>query len=332
MDRKANFGNAPRAIDLFCGAGGSSWGAREAGAQIVAGFDKWSLAGQVFRDNFPEARFYQGRLERMDPQEIAREIGRVDLILASPECTNHSLARGKKRRSWQSRHTAFQVARFASVLQPRWIVIENVLNMRQWMHYDRFLNDLKQLGYHISEQRLNASDFGVPQSRTRLFLVCDRTGMPPEIVLGPDAAGGYALDIVNLDGVYAFSPLESPRRAVATLERARRAIEAMGPDQPFLLVYYSSDGAGGWQRLDAPLRTVTTVDRFALVKPGENGYLMRMLQVPELQAAMGFPERFKIQHGVRREKIHLLGNAICPPVMEAVVRSLIQQNLSQSDE
>ncbi len=60
-----------RAIDLFSGAGGSSWGARSAGVQIVAGFDMWELAGQVYKDNFPEARFYSGRLEDLDVQSAA---------------------------------------------------------------------------------------------------------------------------------------------------------------------------------------------------------------------------------------------------------------------
>jgi len=48
-----------------------------------------------------------------------------------------------------------------------------------------------------------------------------------------------------------------------------------------------------------------------------------MLQVPELKRAMGFPREFKLLHGARRDRIHLLGNAVCPPVMKAVVRTLI---------
>lgn len=317
-------GNNVRAIDLFCGAGGSSWGACSAGVQIVAGFDRWSLAGQVFQDNFPEARFYLGRVERIDLRDVSRELGKIDLILASPECTSHSPAKGDRRHSWHSSHTAFQVSRFAAILKPRWIIIENVLSMQKWQHYASFLDDLRRLGYHIREQRLTASDFGVPQARTRLFILCDCAGAPPNVEPLPGVVRKCASDIINLNGVFAFSPLKTPRRAAATLERARNAIKVLGRNQPFLIVYYGTDGAGGWQSLDVPLRTVTTLDRFALVKPERRGHVMRMLQVPELKAAMGFPEDFIIQHGTRREQIHLLGNAVCPPVMEAVVRSLIQ--------
>jgi C-5 cytosine-specific DNA methylase len=50
--------------------------------------------------------------------------------------------------------------------------------------------------------------------------------------------------------------------------------------------------------------------------------MLRMLQVPELKRAMGFSEDFRLDQGTRRDRIRLLGNAVCPPVMEAVVRSL----------
>jgi DNA (cytosine-5)-methyltransferase 1 len=111
------------------------------------------------------------------------------------------------------------------------------------------------------------------------------------------------------------------------MERANRAFKELGRKEPFLLVYYGSDAAGGWQRLNVPLRTITTIDRFALVKPKETGrgHLMRMLQPAELQVAMGFPQDFSIVHGTRRDKIHLLGNAVCPPVMKAIVQSLINE-------
>ena len=52
--------------------------------------------------------------------------------------------------------------------------------------------------------------------------------------------------------------------------------------------------------------------------------MLRMLQPPELQRAMGFGEGYKLEHGSRRDRIKLMGNGVCPPVMEAVVRSLVR--------
>lgn len=309
-------------LDLFCGAGGSSWGAREAGVEIVAAFDLWPLAGKVHDANFPEAEFIPGRLEEIDVDALVKRFGSIDLILASPECTNHSPAKGNKPRCEKSKDTAFQVVRFASAFKPRWIVIENVVSMRKWTRYAEFKSALENLGYKLREQVLNAAHFGVAQSRRRLFLVADSQQTPP-IVESRKAKTKKVENIIDLNGTYQWSPLRKPNRAKATLERAERGVSVLGPDKPFLLVYYGSDGAGGWQKLNRPLRTITTVDRFALVKPDlKNGHVMRMLQVPELQAAMGMPPQMKLNAGTRRDRIKLIGNAVCPPVMKRVIETL----------
>lgn len=324
IDLPTESGTVIRSIDLFCGIGGNSWGASEAGIDIVAGFDIWKLAGQVYKDNFPAATFYGGKIQNIRINKIKKKLGKIDLILASPECTSHSVARGNRKRNEESLKLANQVLRFARVLKPRWIVIENVVSMKRWDGYQNFL---KKLGkqYKYIEQSLVASDFGVPQSRRRLFIICDREQQPEPVVIPEDINLKFASHIVNMNGAYRFSPLITKNRAKATLARAKRAFKVIGKKTPFLMVYYGSDAAGGWQRLDVPLRTITTLDRFALIKPIKNGreHHMRMLQPPELQAAMGFPAEFKLNRGTRRNKIHLLGNAVCPPVMKVIVQSLI---------
>lgn len=316
-----------RAIDLFCGIGGNSLGAQMAGVEIVAGFDKWDLATLVYKDNFPGAIVENKSLQKVIIPNTQKKLGKIDLILASPECTSHSVARGKRKRRKWSMKLAFQVTRFSEVLKPRWIVIENVPNMRNWELYSEFISALENQGYKVREQELVASDFGVPQSRKRLFLLCDLLQAPPTIALPATTVPRSARDIVNLNGRFKTNPLDNGRRAAKTLARAQKGFESLGTETPFLLVYYGSDGDGsrGWQSLDVPLRTITTLDRFALVKPGEDGnaHVMRMLQPPELQSAMGFPETFVINRGNRRDKIHLLGNAVCPPVMKTIIESLI---------
>jgi DNA (cytosine-5)-methyltransferase 1 len=319
--------NPIRAIDLFCGIGGNSLGAQQAGVEIVAGFDKWDLAGDVYKDNFPNALFYPGKLQKTKLRRVKREIGKIDLILASPECTSHSVARGNRIRYKWSMQLAFQVTRFSKSFKPRWIVVENVVQMRRWERYKEFIEELETQGYNVKEQELVASDFGVPQSRNRLFLLCDRVQAPPVVTPPANVIQRYARDIVNLNGTYRMSPVDNGRRAAKTIARAQCGIQSVGRDIPFLIVYYGSDGDGsrGWQKLDDPLRTVTTLDRFALVKPGLSGEgpVMRMLQPTELQAAMGFQETFKLNHGNRRDKIHLLGNAVCPPVMKTIIETLV---------
>lgn len=310
-----------RAIDLFCGAGGSSWGARLAGVEIVAGVDSWKAAGESFAKNFPDALFLHGCLEDLNPTSIRRRIGAIDLILASPECRSHSPARGSGKRSAASKNSAFQIIRYAQVFKPRWLIIENVVSMRKWSRFRAFKSALEKLGYHVREQVLNAADFGVPQRRRRLFLLCDHEHQPRE-VLSTRSSHTPVSGIIDLNGSHAVSPLRTHRRALPTLERADRAMAVLGPRSPYLIVYYGSDKCGGWQPISESLRTITTLDRFALVTPFKGGHVMRMLQVPELKRAMGIPMSFHLGDGSRRERIHLIGNAVCPPVMRAIVRSV----------
>lgn len=311
-----------RGLDIFCGAGLSSVGARAAGASMIGAVDLCPLATATYAENFPAAKVVNRRLEQISPRALREQIGDIDFLLASPECTNHTCAKGGAPRSEASRATALQVIRFAKTFQPRWIVMENVVHMRPWTRYPEILRKLKDLDYKVSEQVLDASHFGVPQKRRRLFVICDRERVPPTIATTPDGRTPQVRDILDPEGSWDTTRLFKKGRAKDTKARARRAMAALGEDNPFLIVYYGTDGCGGWQPIDRPLRTITTVDRFALVVPGKAGHMMRMLQVPELKRAMGLPDDYAMPAGSRRDKIRLLGNGVCPPVMEAVVAGL----------
>lgn len=316
-----------RTLDLFCGGGGSSWGAKAAGAEIVCGVDAWEIATKTYKSNFPDATAVTLRLSRASGLANLGQIGDIDMILASPECTNHTCAKGAAPRDENSKLTARYVLRFAKELKPRWVVVENVIHMRSWTGYSPLISGLKRLGYHVRPQILDASDFGVPQTRRRLFLLCDREREPSEVSTGRRARNAHDA-VIQWKGPWKSRPLYAERRASGTLERAERAIAALGTGTPFLVVYYGSDGSGGWQPLDRPLRTLTTLDRFGLVTWDNGTPMLRMLQVPELKRAMGFGPGFELSHGSRRDQIRLLGNGVCPPVMESLVRSLTAEGSS----
>ena len=311
-----------RTIDLFCGAGGSSYGARNAGASIVAGFDIWSTAIKAYQANFSEAKTYEGDLRMLIPEKIKREIGDIDLILASPECTNHSLAKGAKERCEESKMTAFQVTRYAKTFKPKWIIIENVVQMQSWSEHQKLLDELWELNYFVKQLRLNSADFGVPQSRKRLFLVCS-LAKEMQISVTNKQKIKTASSIIDWSDKYEFTPVFKKGRAENTLVRAENAIETLGKKESFIMVYYGT--GDGWQSIEDPLRTITTLDRFALVIPKRKGHQMRMLQPEELKLAMGFGTNYNLNIGVtRREKIKLMGNGVCPPVMTSIIKNLCQ--------
>jgi DNA (cytosine-5)-methyltransferase 1 len=193
--------------------------------------------------------------------------------------------------------------------------------MRGWNGYGELLRELGR-SYYIRPQVLDASNFGVPQTRRRLFILGDREQISPDLSNRTWKAAGTARSILDQKGTWEAGPLFRPGRAADTLARARRAMRALGEGVPFLVVYYGTDGAGGWQPLDRPLRTLTTLDRFGLVEWTRGEPSLRMLQVPELKRAMGFPGAFKMNRGNRRDRIKLLGNGVCPPVITKILSVL----------
>lgn len=309
-------------LDLFCGAGGSSQGAVQAGAVLVGAIDAWDLAAATLKSNHPGATVLTQRLGPDSRPEKSLVKHGVQLLLASPECTNHSVAKGNAPRSEESRRSANYIFTYIQDLEPEWVVLENVVQMRDWHGYDPLIGKLQELGYGVTPQVLDSADFGVPQTRRRLFLLCRRGAAPAPVPIPNGIKKKAAQSFIDLGTKWPSRVLYLPGRAKATLERAERAMVELNDNEPFLIVYYGSDGSGGWQSIDRPIRTLTTLDRFGLVTWRKGTPFLRMLQVEELKAAMGFPPTYRFEYGNRRDHVKMLGNGVCPPVMEAIVRHL----------
>lgn len=292
---------------------------------MIAAVDGWETAALTYSDNFPAAKVVNAILDDNSDSKMFDGIGKVDLLIASPECTHHSIARGAKPRDEKSRRSGWFVMPFVRALEPRWVVLENVSGMKRWDGYQELIEELS-LHYHLRSQMLDAADFGVPQTRKRLFIMGDRLRKPAKVV----GTGSCANAVEILDGASEWKAKElfGGRLAENTMARVARGIEGLGERQDFLVVYYGSDRAGGWQPLDRPLRTLTTVDRFGLVRWVDGVATFRMLQVSELRRAMGYPEEAVLKRGSRRDRVKLLGNGVCPPVMHAVVESLVSEAMA----
>ena len=316
-------------IDLFCGGGFGARGAASAGANPVLAVDCWELATQTYRHNFPDCNVETRLIDDRVPAKLKKSF-RCDLLITSPECTSHSIARGAKPPDEDSQETASHVIPWLKAFRPRWVILENVKRMELWDGHDDLLIQMAELEYAISPLWLNAADFGVPQSRKRLFLLGDREGTVTtrdDLLKLRIGRRKSVRAILDPHGTHKTTPLYKSNRARATIDRAERAIAELGKGEPFLIVYYGSDYAGGWLSLCAPLRTVTTLDRFALVTWDDGAPQMRMLQPRELMRAMGGPDTpHELPFGTRRDKIKLCGNGVCSPVMEVLVKRIMNVN------
>ena len=197
--------------------------------------------------------------------------------------------------------------------------------MKQWERHEELIVTLKNYGYTVNQLLLNSAEFGTPQARKRLFLICDREGSTitqKQLLTSHRKSKKNASSIIDQSDQYKSGPLYKAGRAQSTINRAKRAISSLGKNIPFLIVYYGSDYAGGWQTLDAPLRTVTTIDRFGLVTWEKGEPMLRMLQPTELLKAMGTGTNHKLPVGNRRDKVKLCGNGVCSPVMEIIFKKI----------
>lgn len=319
----------PTFVDLFCGGGFGARGAVRGGGIPLLGLDAWDLATQTYQANFPGAHVVTERIEQVNVPKLGRRY-KPDVLLTSPECTSHSIARGAKPGSERSRETAIGIIPWIKAMSPRWVIVENVNRMKQWTRHNELVESIENFGYTVSDLYLNSAEFGSAQARKRMFLICDREG---NTVTKEDLLSALsrrkklkAEDIIEWSSNYRVSPLFKEGRAAATLERASRAIKALGKNIPFIIVYYGSDYAGGWQTLDVPLRTVTTIDRFGLVTWKSGKPYLRMLQPAELIKAMGGGTEHVLPYGSRREKVKLCGNGVCSEVMTAIFCWIKAQN------
>lgn len=294
-------------VDLFAGLGGFSAGAEAAGYRVLWAANHWSDAVRWHRANHPEATHACQDLHQCDWATVPDH----DVLLASPACQGHCRARGKDRPHHDSaRSTAWAVVSALEAKRPAHFVVENVPEFARWALFPCWEDAVRRLGYSIGRHVLDAADFGVPQHRIRLFLVGSRGGTPAALRLDRAARVRTAREIVDLDaGTW------SPVLEKCPSTRRKCAAGRVSHGRRFLVAYYGNERGG--RSLDHPLGTVTTRDRYAVV----DGPRMRMLSVSEYRAAMGFPEGYSLPSN-RRLAIHLLGNAVCPPVASAVLRAL----------
>lgn len=174
--------------DLFAGAGGSSTGATQAGAHVAIAANHWRLAVDVHQDNHPTTDHDCADISQVEP----RRYPTTDILWASPECTWHSNASGRKRQGdtcalWgdtnpageRSRATMWDVPRFAEAHRYPVVFVENVVEATKWEPFRAWLMAMDSLGYRheiISHNSMHAQTEGLPapQSRDRLYVAFTR--------------------------------------------------------------------------------------------------------------------------------------------------------------
>jgi DNA (cytosine-5)-methyltransferase 1 len=177
--------------DLLCGAGGSSTGCARALADLglemeLVCVNHWPVAIATHQRNHPQARHYCQDIAAVRPHQIVPE-GYLDLLMASPSCTHHSVARGGKPTSDQQRSDPWHIVTWFTELRVKRAIIENVWEFTGWgpvdvrtarpvksrrgEYFNAWVDAIRRVGAtSIEYRKLNAANYGDATTRQRFIM------------------------------------------------------------------------------------------------------------------------------------------------------------------
>lgn len=275
------------AADLFCGAGGTSTGlefaVKEMGKELnLLAVNHWPTAVKTHSFNHPNAKHMCVNLDNVDPIK-AIPGAKLDILIASPECKHHSVARGGRPMNDQSRASAWIILRWAEAIRIERILIENVKEFRDWgpigvngrplkskkgHTYRAFLEALRSLGYRVEDRVLNCADFGDPTTRERLFIMArrgtrkikwpERTHSPKgeDALFGSTKPWRAAREIINWEKKGTSIFRRKRPLAPSTIERIVAGLKKFGGKdaEPFLVILRNNATV---RSIDKPIPTIT---------------------------------------------------------------------------
>jgi DNA (cytosine-5)-methyltransferase 1 len=251
-----------RVVDLFCGCGGLSLGFQKAGFDIVAAYDKWEAALNVYRLNFNHPA---GNMDLSDVQASVTAINRQhpDMIIGGPPCQDFSSA-GKRDEEGGRGDLTVHYAQIVSSVRPKWFVMENVARITKTQKLIEAKRIFKEAGYGLSQQILDASYCGVPQSRKRFFLIGtlrETDGfMEPFINNGlavrPMTMRDYFGDSLGLEYYYRH-PRSYMRRGIFSIDEPSPTIRGVNRPMPDGYQIHSNDPV----KSKEGIRPLTTLER-----------------------------------------------------------------------
>lgn len=195
--------NGELIVDNFAGGGGASTGIEEAtgfSVDIAINHDLKAIA--MHKANHPNTKHYCEDVWQIDPVQACNGHP-VGLAWFSPDCKHFSKAKGGKPKDKNIRGLAWVACRWAGLVRPRVIMLENVEEFKTWgplnrrhhpikdkqgKTFEKFVQQLNDLGYEVEFKELVAADYGAPTMRKRFFMIARYDGRPivwPEPTHGP---------------------------------------------------------------------------------------------------------------------------------------------------
>jgi len=178
------------AIDLFCGAGGLSYGLQKTGITVRGGVDLDPKCETPFKANIQGAKFFLEDITTTDARKIGQLYRKksLKLLAGCAPCQPFSNLRNGTNKSMSDKWPLLnEFSRLVNSLKPDFVTMENVPQLKKQSVFSDFVETLKRLGYQVSSSVIDAAEYGVPQRRNRLVLLASLHG--PIRLLSPEEIG-----------------------------------------------------------------------------------------------------------------------------------------------
>lgn len=347
-------------LDLFAGAGGMTFGARLAGIDVVAAVENDSRAAKTYGHNNPGVTLHETDIRDWSsyPSTSRKE---VTILLGGAPCQGFSTSNQRTRTTANVNNWLFEeFLRVAREWEPDWIVFENVKGIAETakgLFLERLLQKVRKLGYAPVSWFLQANEFGVPQRRTRLFVVASRSGCLVEMPSGkqknPVSVWTAISDLPRLENGaedLVLSYRTAPKNIYQKAMRGRLmscANHGVSRNAPYVVERYAHIPQGGnWENIPpslmrnysnpenchtgiyhrlsekSPSVVIGNYRKNMLIHPRQH----RGLSVREAARLQSFPDwyQFKGEIGFQQQQV---GNAVPPLLAKAVFASVVRTHL-----
>jgi DNA (cytosine-5)-methyltransferase 1 len=318
----------PLVVDLFAGAGLFSHAFQLEGFEIIESIEFDPVAAETYRKNL-------GNHVKAGDVRSHKPKGRCDVLIGGPPCQGFSTMSRKRDSKDPRNFLSLEMVRWAKVLKPSVVVIENVAPFLTAPVWTKLSRQFEELGYELSSGVYNAVDFGVPQRRDRSFTIASKIGFTEIKKLRQfntntvrEAWDGLSS---HPDGKnHHFAPVPTKK----TLDRIkyvppegdRAELIRLAPHLvPPSLLRLKSGVSDVWGRMkwDEPANTIRTF----MIHPSKGRYIHpeqnRVLSLREAARIQSIPDSFTFEGGIT-DIARQIGNAVPTGLGRAVARSVMQ--------
>ena len=354
----------PLGISLFAGAGGDSLGMENAGVNVIGFVEKDPIATRTHLKNFKNSVHIGSDITKIPNSEFAKYLGKIEYLFGGFPC--QSFSHGGKKDPRDPRGQLYvDFVRATECIQPKWVIGENVKGILARVNTDGecmadvVVEAFKKIGYAMKYKLINASNFGVPQSRERVifigYKILDASSLnleDPENLKIP--IGNSQLS--KLRDILEFSMEDAMTMPARVIEKVPRDKFIVGGDdntlptgQPPSNLVKCSEHKSNKDDITYKTRGESTyscivdindVSRtllcayahmprlFVPISTGENKY-MRPYTVLECQRIQGFPDNFEFLNS-KENQIKQIGNAVPPIIITEVINYLNNNHTNTS--